>query len=116
VSVDRLLAEARSGLVRLKPHAAADAVRAGGLLVDTRPEYQRRADGDIPGALVVERNHLEWRLDRSFSVCRGGFLVTGTSRTVVGALVACVRPVVRWRASSAWSGLVGAGSLTPWET
>jgi rhodanese-related sulfurtransferase len=31
--------------------------------VDTRPEYQRRADGDIPGAVVVERNHLEWRLD-----------------------------------------------------
>jgi xanthine dehydrogenase YagS FAD-binding subunit len=53
---------------------------------------------------------------RSFSVCRCGFLVTGTSRTVVGVLVACVRPVVRWRASGAWSGLVGAGSLTPWET
>jgi len=63
VSVDRLLAEARSGLRRLKPHEAAAAVRAGGLLVDTRPEYQRRADGDVPGAVVVERNHLEWRLD-----------------------------------------------------
>jgi rhodanese-related sulfurtransferase len=63
VSVDRLLAEARSGLLRLKPHDAAEAVRAGGSLVDTRPEYQRRADGDIPGAVVVERNHLEWRLD-----------------------------------------------------
>lgn len=63
MSIDRLLAEARSGLVRLKPHDAAEAVRAGGLLVDTRPEYQRRADGDIPGAVVIERNHLEWRLD-----------------------------------------------------
>jgi rhodanese-related sulfurtransferase len=63
VSIDRLLAEARRGLVRLKPHDAADAVRAGALLVDTRPEYQRRADGDIPGAIVIERNHLEWRLD-----------------------------------------------------
>jgi rhodanese-related sulfurtransferase len=63
VSVERLLAEARAGLTRLKPHEAAEAVRAGGLLVDTRPEYQRRADGDIPGAVVVERNHLEWRLD-----------------------------------------------------
>jgi rhodanese-related sulfurtransferase len=63
VTVDRLLAEARSGLLRLKPHDAAEAVRTGGILVDTRPEYQRRADGDIPGAVVVERNHLEWRLD-----------------------------------------------------
>jgi rhodanese-related sulfurtransferase len=63
VSVDRVLAEARAGLTRLKPHEAAQAVRAGALLVDTRPEYQRRADGDIPGAIVIERNHLEWRLD-----------------------------------------------------
>jgi rhodanese-related sulfurtransferase len=63
VSVERLLAQARSGLVRLGPHDAAEAVRAGAILVDTRPEYQRRADGDIPGAVVVERNQLEWRLD-----------------------------------------------------
>jgi rhodanese-related sulfurtransferase len=32
-------------------------------MVDIRPEYQRRADGDVPGAIVIERNHLEWRLD-----------------------------------------------------
>ncbi|WP_329256930.1 rhodanese-like domain-containing protein [Actinoallomurus sp. NBC_01490] len=63
MTIDRLLAEARAGLTRLKPHDAAQAVRSGALLVDTRPEYQRRADGDIPGAIVVERNHLEWRLD-----------------------------------------------------
>jgi rhodanese-related sulfurtransferase len=63
VSIDRLLAGARSGLDRLAPRAAAEAVRAGALLVDTRPEYQRSADGDVPGAIVIERNHLEWRLD-----------------------------------------------------
>jgi rhodanese-related sulfurtransferase len=63
VSLERLLAEARAGLARLKPYDVADAISAGGLLVDMRPEYQRRADGDIPGAIVVERNHLEWRLD-----------------------------------------------------
>ena len=33
------------------------------MLVDTRPEWQRRAEGVIPGARVIERNHLEWRLD-----------------------------------------------------
>ncbi|GAA0365029.1 rhodanese-like domain-containing protein [Actinoallomurus spadix] len=63
MSVDRLLGEARARLVRLKPLEAAEAVREGARLVDTRPEYQRRADGDVPGAIVVERNHLEWRLD-----------------------------------------------------
>jgi rhodanese-related sulfurtransferase len=29
--------------------------------VDIRPERQRAAEGEIPGALVVERNVLEWR-------------------------------------------------------
>ena len=52
MSIDRLLAEVTAGLTRLKPHDAAEAVRAGGILVDTRPEYQRRADGDIPGAVT----------------------------------------------------------------
>jgi rhodanese-related sulfurtransferase len=33
--------------------------------VDTRPEFQRRAGGDLPNAIVIERNHLEWRLDPS---------------------------------------------------
>jgi len=36
---------------------------SGAVLVDTRPEFQRRADGEVPGAVVIERNHLEWRLD-----------------------------------------------------
>jgi len=38
------------------------AVDGGALIVDIRPEFQRRADGEIPGAIVIERNHLEWRL------------------------------------------------------
>jgi len=38
-------------------------MRAGALLVDTRPLEQRRRDGEIPGALVIDRNVLEWRLD-----------------------------------------------------
>ena len=36
---------------------------AGALVVDTRSEAQRRRDGELPGAVVVERNVLEWRLD-----------------------------------------------------
>jgi len=59
---DRLLARARSRLTRLDPQAAWDAIQHGAILIDTRPEFQRRADGEVPGAIVVERNHLEWRL------------------------------------------------------
>ncbi|MGY2875748.1 rhodanese-related sulfurtransferase [Marmoricola sp. URHA0025 HA25] len=61
-SVEDMLAAARANLVRLSPQEAEQAVRAGAQLVDIRPEWQRRADGEIPGAVVVERNHLEWRL------------------------------------------------------
>jgi rhodanese-related sulfurtransferase len=62
-TVGELLAEARSGLHRLSPAEAMRSIQGGAVLVDTRPEWQRRADGDIPGAVVVERNHLEWRCD-----------------------------------------------------
>ena len=61
-SVDELLADARSRLDRLAPAEAAAAVAAGALLVDIRPHWQRARDGEIPGAVVIERNHLEWRL------------------------------------------------------
>ena len=61
-TLDRLLARARRSLTRLQPHQAREAVQSGAILVDIRPEFQRRADGEIPGAVVVERNHLEWRL------------------------------------------------------
>jgi rhodanese-related sulfurtransferase len=62
-SVDDLLADARSRLERLDPPAAAAAIAAGARLVDIRPTWQRRAEGEIRGAHIIERNHLEWRLD-----------------------------------------------------
>jgi rhodanese-related sulfurtransferase len=62
-SVDDLLDEARGRLRRLNPAEAHAAMKAGAILVDTRPEAQRRAEGAVPGALLVERNVLEWRLD-----------------------------------------------------
>ena len=64
-SIDDLLDEARARLRRFGPVEAAHAVERGALLVDIRPQWQRAADGEIPGALVIERNHLEWRLDPS---------------------------------------------------
>ena len=62
-SIDSLLAESRHGLRRLEPREAWDAQQHGALLVDTRPLEQRTRDGAIPGALVIDRNVLEWRLD-----------------------------------------------------
>jgi rhodanese-related sulfurtransferase len=61
--VDQMLAGARSRLRRLTPTQAHDAFVAGALLVDIRPGWQRTDEGEIPGALPVERNHLEWRFD-----------------------------------------------------
>jgi rhodanese-related sulfurtransferase len=62
-SVDDLLAEARSGLRRLDPVAAREAVASGALLIDIRSETQRAADGAVPGAVCFPRNVLEWRCD-----------------------------------------------------
>jgi len=62
-TIDDMLAEARTRLARLSPAAAAVAVRDGALLVDIRPAAQRAAEGEIPGAMIVERNVLEWRFD-----------------------------------------------------
>ena len=61
-SLDRYLADARALFERLTPVDASTAMQHGALLVDIRPEFQRRRDGEIPGAIVIERNHLEWRL------------------------------------------------------
>jgi rhodanese-related sulfurtransferase len=60
---DRILERARAGLRRLTPAEALAAQAAGALLVDTRTETQRRHQGELPGALVVDRTVLEWRLD-----------------------------------------------------
>jgi rhodanese-related sulfurtransferase len=62
--IDEVLVAARARLQRVTPEEASVAMaERGALLVDTRPVWQRRAEGEVPGAIVVERNHLEWRLD-----------------------------------------------------
>jgi rhodanese-related sulfurtransferase len=63
MGVDEVLAAARVGVDRLTPEQAVAAVRRGALLVDTRTETQRREQGELPGALVIDRTVLEWRLD-----------------------------------------------------
>ena len=62
--IDEMLAEAREHLDRLsatEAHARHSAGRAR--LIDTRTAEQRSSQGDVPGALVIDRTVLEWRLD-----------------------------------------------------
>jgi rhodanese-related sulfurtransferase len=62
-----ILAAARTRLRRLTPPEAFAEVSQGAWLVDIRPAAQRAREGEIPGALVVERNVLEWRFDPASS-------------------------------------------------
>jgi rhodanese-related sulfurtransferase len=64
-TIDQVLAAARERLVRLTPAEAAQASREGAVVVDIRPAAQRAVHGELPGALVIDRNVLEWRLDPS---------------------------------------------------
>jgi len=61
--IDRALAAARSRLTRLEATEVPAALRRGAILVDIRPAAQRAAEGEVPGALAIERNVLEWRCD-----------------------------------------------------
>jgi rhodanese-related sulfurtransferase len=64
-SIDEILSAARARLDRLHPpqaHQEAFESRDA-ILVDIRPAAQRALEGEIPGALIVERNVLEWRFD-----------------------------------------------------
>src|ERR1700733_3116010 len=58
-----MLAAARSRLTRVTPDQAFAEARGDAVLIDIRPAAQRAAGGEIPGSVVIERNHLEWRLD-----------------------------------------------------
>jgi rhodanese-related sulfurtransferase len=62
-TIDDVLERARGRLNRLEPEEAAAELERGALLVDTRTETQRIRQGEIPGALVIDRTVLEWRLD-----------------------------------------------------
>ncbi|HYA67580.1 MAG TPA: rhodanese-like domain-containing protein [Acidimicrobiales bacterium] len=63
VSVDDLVERARRRIRRVGPHELRGVLGEGGLLIDIRPASQRAEEGGLPGAHVVERNVLEWRLD-----------------------------------------------------
>jgi rhodanese-related sulfurtransferase len=62
-TIDEILAAARVRLLRLTAEEAYAACAAGATLVDIRPAAQRAVAGEVPGSVVIERNHLDWRLD-----------------------------------------------------
>ena len=62
-SIDEVLAAAQARLDRIEPETLERERTAGALIVDIRPVEQRVRDGELPGAIVIDRNVLEWRLD-----------------------------------------------------
>jgi rhodanese-related sulfurtransferase len=64
-SIDEILAVARARLDRIEPVQLAQAFADGAMVVDIRPYEQRSRDGGLAGAVVIDRNSLEWRLDPS---------------------------------------------------
>lgn len=62
-NIDEVMDAARARLQRVSPEQAYEALAAGSVLVDIRPAAQRAHEGEIPGAILVERNVLEWRFD-----------------------------------------------------
>ena len=65
MGIQEVLTAARAGLVRLSPAEVLDAQAGGALVVDTRTPAHREEQGEFPGALVIDRTVLEWRLDPS---------------------------------------------------
>ena len=61
--IDSVLDGARARLRRLEAREVPAALRRGAVLVDIRPQAQRAREGEVPAALVIERNVLEWRCD-----------------------------------------------------
>jgi len=67
LTIDQMLDHARAALSRIYAWQLPEALGRGAILVDIRPQAQRDREGTLPGALVIERNVLEWRLDPSSS-------------------------------------------------
>lgn len=61
--IEFVLAASRAGVHRPTPAELVEAQARGALVVDTRTEAQRRRQGEFPGAVVIDRTVLEWRLD-----------------------------------------------------
>lgn len=61
--IDEILAAARQGIERIAPEALPALQEQGAQVIDIRTAATRDLEGHIPGATVIERLVLEWRLD-----------------------------------------------------
>lgn len=64
-TIDDLLAAARARLARVEVDELEGARAGGAVVVDIRSESQIARDGRLPGAHVIARNVLEWRVDEA---------------------------------------------------
>ena len=114
LSIDEVVAAARARLRRLTPEEAFEAAAKGGaVLVDIRPEAQRASEGSIAGALVVERNVLEWRFDPTSSARlpvatdHGVQVIVFCSEGYASSLAAAgLKDLGLWRATDVVGGFV----------
>jgi rhodanese-related sulfurtransferase len=121
-SVEELLRHARGDVARVDPADLAAEMSAGALVVDTRPIEQRLRDGELPGAVIVDRNVLEWRLEptsphrikeatggdqRIIVVCNEGYsssLAAATLRAIgLHRATDLVGGFQAWRATQHWN-------------
>ena len=65
ITVDEWLTEARARLDRVQPQDLAQEIADGAIVIDTRDSAEREAEGALPGAVIVTRNVLEWRMSPS---------------------------------------------------
>jgi rhodanese-related sulfurtransferase len=113
LGIEQVLSAARDRLRRLSPDDAHHAVaKTSALLIDIRPEGQRAIEGSIAGALIVERNVLEWRLDPSSSTRlpvatdHGLQLIVFCSEGYTSSLAAtALQDLGLWRATDMVGGL-----------
>jgi rhodanese-related sulfurtransferase len=107
-SIDELLAEARGRVERLRPEAALAAMTDGAVLVDIRPLEQRIVEGEVPGAIIIGRNVLEWRLDP-----RSDARIPALARADARVIVMCSESYASTLAAASlrWIGLRRATDL-----
>ena len=133
MTIDQMLDDARAQIDRMYVFQLTEAFHRGAIFVDIRPQAQRAIEGTLPGALAIERNVLEWRLDPTSSahlalatdhdvewviVCSEG-LHLESGRSVVAAVGSAQGQPISWagtrrsRAAGLLGALSGVRSLLP---
>ncbi len=81
ITVDAWLTGARARLDRVQPQDLAQEIADGAIVIDTRDSADREAEGALPGAVIINRNVLEWRMSPSSPTCLEG--ITADSRVII---------------------------------